>query len=110
MRVFLHKLYGFVLFLFGIATCIACFSYHAADPSFNTASTMQAQNVLGSFGAHAADLIIQLFGSACILIPIAFICTGAMYLITKKHVHLRLCIFCLSLLTLCDNSRVHLSG
>ncbi|MBQ8250727.1 MAG: DNA translocase FtsK 4TM domain-containing protein [Alphaproteobacteria bacterium] len=101
MSVFIHKIYGFILFLFGIATCVACFSYHAADTSFNTASTMPTQNVLGSFGAYTADLIIQLFGSACILIPIAFICTGIMYLINKKNVHLRLCLFCLSLLTLC---------
>ena len=101
MKVFLHKIYGFALFLFGIATCFACFSYHSADTSFNTASTMPTKNALGSFGAYTADLIIQLFGSACILIPIAFICTGIMYLINKKYVNLRVFLFGLSLLTLC---------
>ena len=101
MKVFLHKIYGFVLFLFGIATCIACFSYHSADTSFNTASTMPTKNILGSFGAYTSDLIIQLFGSACILIPISFICTGVMYLINKKYVNLRVFLFGLSLLTLC---------
>ena len=101
MKVFLHKIYGFALFLFGIATCIACFSYHSADTSFNTASTMPTKNALGSFGAYTADFIIQLFGSACILIPIAFICTGIMYLINKKYVNLRVFLFCLSFLTIC---------
>lgn len=101
MKVFLRKIYGLMLFAFGVSAFIAYFSYHSADTSFNTASTMPTSNILGSFGAHTADLIIQLFGTAGFLIPIAFICTGSMYLLKKKHLSLRLCLFIFSFLALC---------
>lgn len=100
MKVFLRKIYGLLLFVFGIVSAIACFSYHSSDVSFNTASTMATKNIMGHFGAYTADILIQLFGIAGFLIPIAFICIGLMYFSNKKHLHLRLCLFVCSLLAL----------
>lgn len=98
MKVFLRKIYGLTLFVFGVMTAIACFSYHSSDVSFNTASTMATKNILGSFGAHTADILIQLFGIAGFLIPVAFVCIGLMYFSGKKHLHLRLFLFVSTLL------------
>ncbi len=100
MKVFLRKIYGLLLFVFGIVSAIACFSYHSSDVSFNTASTMATKNIMGHFGSYTADILIQLFGIAGFLIPIAFICIGLMYFSNKKHLHLRLFLFVFSLLVL----------
>jgi S-DNA-T family DNA segregation ATPase FtsK/SpoIIIE len=40
----------------------AVISYSPLDPSFNTITTRTSGNVLGSFGSHVADLLLQGFG------------------------------------------------
>ncbi len=56
-----------LLFL-SLATC------HATDPSLNTsadpAATHAARNWIGLFGAGVSDLMLQVFGISCFLIPI----------------------------------------
>jgi len=54
-----------------IAAIIALASYNARDPSFNVATRSGAtHNYLGIFGAHFADLLVQLFGFGAWLFPV----------------------------------------
>lgn len=48
----------------------ALLSYHPADPSFNKASGDVASNVFGLAGAWAADLTMQFFGYASLLLVV----------------------------------------
>ena len=42
-------------------------TYAPSDPSYNVATELHARNLIGVWGAHAADVLIQLFGIAAIL-------------------------------------------
>jgi len=42
-------------------------TYAPSDPSYNVATELHARNLIGIWGAHAADVLIQLFGLAAIL-------------------------------------------
>ncbi|MCD6073542.1 MAG: cell division protein FtsK [Rhodospirillales bacterium] len=42
-------------------------TYAPSDPSYNVATELHARNLIGIWGAHAADVLIQLFGLASIL-------------------------------------------
>ena len=53
--------------LAGLTVLISLFSYHAGDPSFDTASTLPPQNLAGRFGASLADALLQGFGIAGVL-------------------------------------------
>ncbi len=46
----------------GVASIAALASYHADDPSWNTATAERARNLLGDFGAKLADLDLQSLG------------------------------------------------
>ncbi|MGD8325748.1 MAG: DNA translocase FtsK 4TM domain-containing protein [Sphingomonadales bacterium] len=59
---------GAFLLILALALLIAIISYDAADPTFNRATGQNAENLLGSFGASMADLLLQIFGIAAILI------------------------------------------
>ena len=80
MKRFFQIFNGFLFFLLGCVCFISCFSYHVADTSLNTASTESIQNILGSFGAISADLILQFFGLTGFLIPIFLISSSIMLL------------------------------
>ncbi|MBS0276529.1 MAG: DNA translocase FtsK 4TM domain-containing protein [Proteobacteria bacterium] len=75
---------GLALFLACVAALIALASYNAADGSLNNATGAQPTNLLGGFGATAADLLLQTFGIASLafLAPPAFWGVRAM---TGKH-------------------------
>jgi len=62
------------LVLASIALLLAVFSYHAQDPSFDTAAGGPAENLLGPFGAWIADLGLALFGFPIVLLaPLALV-------------------------------------
>ena len=42
-------------------------TYAPSDPSYNVATELHARNLIGIWGAHVADVLIQLFGLAGIL-------------------------------------------
>ena len=52
----------------GVALAAAILDYNPRDPSFGTATGRLATNVAGPAGAHAADLLLQLFGWAALAI------------------------------------------
>ena len=51
-------------------------SYHADDPSWNTASSQAARNMLGSFGARLADTGMQSLGLAGWIAAVAMLVAG----------------------------------
>jgi S-DNA-T family DNA segregation ATPase FtsK/SpoIIIE len=57
---------GAILFLASLAAMVALASYSPNDSSLNSATGREAVNWLGSFGAVAADLLLQTFGLAAI--------------------------------------------
>ncbi len=99
MKRFFQIFNGILLFSLGCVFFVSCFSYHVADPSFNTASTGITQNVLGSFGAISADLILQYFGLTGFLIPIFLISSGVLLLKGAYLFKTRFLLFTLGLLT-----------
>jgi S-DNA-T family DNA segregation ATPase FtsK/SpoIIIE len=48
----------------GLALLLALISYHAGDPSFDTASVGRTLNLAGPAGAGIADILLQSFGIA----------------------------------------------
>ncbi len=62
-----------VMVLAGIALLIALFTYAPSDPSLNSASTDSGsvQNWLGEGGAFLSDFLIQIFGFASFILPVA---------------------------------------
>jgi len=64
--------------LLGGAMMLALGSYHAKDPSLNTAAPADApvQNLLGTAGAYSADLLLQTLGLAAWTLAIAFAVWG----------------------------------
>ena len=61
---------------FGLALMMALFTYSPGDPSLNHATARAPNNLLGLPGAYISDLLLQTFGLAIILAPVAFITWG----------------------------------
>src|ERR1700761_4018877 len=82
---------GAVLFLGSVAALIALATYNSADASLNTATGAEPTNLLGSFGAMGADILLQTFGIAALafLAPPAFWGVRAL---SGKHLSMRSCV------------------
>jgi DNA segregation ATPase FtsK/SpoIIIE, S-DNA-T family len=62
---------GAALVLLGLALALALASYNPADPSLNHATSRVPTNLLGTFGAGFADLLLQSLGlGAALLLPL----------------------------------------
>jgi S-DNA-T family DNA segregation ATPase FtsK/SpoIIIE len=66
----LNEATGFLLLSFGLVTLLSLVSYHAQDPSWDTASDARPLNLIGYPGAYLADLCLQTFGAAALLFPL----------------------------------------
>nr|WP_321985006.1 DNA translocase FtsK [uncultured Lichenicoccus sp.] len=69
----LAEVLSIVLALASITALIALVSYDAGDPSFDTATSATPTNLAGAPGAILADLLIQGFGLAAALPPLALL-------------------------------------
>ena len=73
---------GLGLLIVGTALCALLFSYHPADPSWNTAGVRpgatpgHVHNLLGASGSHIADLLMQTLGAAAYGSGILFLLWG----------------------------------
>ena len=66
----LKEVLGFVFLAFGLLVLFSLVSYRTYDPSWNTAtSSARPQNLAGYVGSYLADLLLQTFGLAALLIP-----------------------------------------
>lgn len=69
------ELSGGALLIFAIFTAVSLISYNPADPSANVATDAPVSNWAGSAGAFTADLVMQFFGLAgllLVLVPLAW--------------------------------------
>jgi S-DNA-T family DNA segregation ATPase FtsK/SpoIIIE len=69
---------GFLFLAAGILVLLSFASFHPSDPSWNTAtsSSQVAENLIGTYGAFAADLFLQAFGLAAFAFPVLMFALG----------------------------------
>jgi S-DNA-T family DNA segregation ATPase FtsK/SpoIIIE len=70
------RLRGGACAAFGALSVAAFLTYHADDPSWNTASAQPTRNMLGRFGAKLADLGVQSLGLAAWVAAIVLLVAG----------------------------------
>jgi S-DNA-T family DNA segregation ATPase FtsK/SpoIIIE len=66
----LNEATGFLLLSFGVAALLSLVTYHAQDPSWDTASEAHPLNLVGYPGSYLADLCLQSFGAAAFVFPL----------------------------------------
>jgi S-DNA-T family DNA segregation ATPase FtsK/SpoIIIE len=79
-RDFLHRrmmeLVGVGVAAAGVALLLSLFTYSPSDPSLNHATGSAPHNIVGLPGAYISDLLLQTFGLAIVLVPVALITWG----------------------------------
>ncbi len=60
----------------GVVLLLALFTYSPGDPSLNHATGRAPHNTMGVPGAYISDLLLQTFGLAIVLVPVALITWG----------------------------------
>ena len=83
LKFLLNFLTNIGLIIIGILITISILSYNKFDPSLNTSSDDLSNNLISYPGSYAADLLIQAFGFASILISIGLIVFG-FFSLTKR--------------------------
>jgi S-DNA-T family DNA segregation ATPase FtsK/SpoIIIE len=94
------ELVGAAIAVMGVMLLMAIFTFNAADPSLNHATGNAPANLMGLPGAYISDLLLQTFGLAICLVPIALI-TWGVRMVRTHHLGffgLRLSLLLLSLL------------
>ncbi len=84
----------------GVVLLLALFTYSPGDPSLNHATGRAPHNLVGISGAYISDVLLQTFGLAIILVPVALITWGVRMLRTHHlgFFGLRLSLLLLALL------------
>jgi S-DNA-T family DNA segregation ATPase FtsK/SpoIIIE len=73
----LNEVTGFLFLAFGLVILLGLASFHATDPSWDTAAgSVKTLNLTGRIGAHAADLLLQSFGLGAFLFPLLTFALG----------------------------------
>jgi S-DNA-T family DNA segregation ATPase FtsK/SpoIIIE len=65
-----NEVTGFLLLSSGLVILLSLVSYHAQDPSWNTAAGSRPLNLIGYPGSYLADILFQAFGAAALLFPL----------------------------------------
>jgi S-DNA-T family DNA segregation ATPase FtsK/SpoIIIE len=96
----LMELLGVGVAAAGVTLLMAVFTYNPADPSLNHATGNPPSNLIGVAGAYTSDLLLQTFGLAIVLVPVALITWGVRMLRTHHlgFFGLRLSLLLLALL------------
>src|SRR5471030_2175245 len=94
------ELVGAVIAVMGVMLLMAIFTFNTADPSLNHATGVAPANLIGLPGAYVSDLLLQTFGLAIVLVPVALITWGVRMLRTHHlgFFGLRLSLLLLALL------------
>ena len=66
----LNEVTGFLLLSTGLVLLLSLVSYHAQDPSWDTAAESHPLNLVGFPGAYLADFFLQTFGAVAFLFPL----------------------------------------
>src|SRR6185369_7657902 len=72
----LMELVGVTIAAAGVAMLMSIFTFSTADPSLNHATGRAPHNTVGVPGAYISDLLLQTFGLAIVLVPVALITWG----------------------------------
>ena len=94
------EMVGAAIAVLGVLLLMSIFTFNTADPSLNHATGNAPANVMGLPGAYASDLLLQTFGLAIVLVPVALI-TWGVRMVRTHHLGffgLRLSLLLLSLL------------
>jgi S-DNA-T family DNA segregation ATPase FtsK/SpoIIIE len=70
------ELIGAGIAVAGVLLLISIFTFSNADPSLNHATGTPPNNLMGLPGAYISDLLLQTFGLAIVLVPVALITWG----------------------------------
>ena len=65
-----HEFIGVFLLILALLVLLCLVSYNPHDSSFNVLSARMPDNKIGKIGAHAADLLFQVFGFSAFLLPV----------------------------------------
>ncbi|MBN9091154.1 MAG: DNA translocase FtsK 4TM domain-containing protein [Reyranella sp.] len=76
------ELVGVAISAVGMMMLMAIFTFSTADPSLNHATGNAPNNLLGLPGAYVSDVLLQTFGLAIVLVPVALITWGVRMLRT----------------------------
>jgi S-DNA-T family DNA segregation ATPase FtsK/SpoIIIE len=66
----LNEVTGILFLSLGLVTLLSLASYHAQDPSWDTASVSRPLNLIGYPGAYLSDILFQAFGVVAFLFPV----------------------------------------
>jgi S-DNA-T family DNA segregation ATPase FtsK/SpoIIIE len=66
----LNEVTGILFLSLGLVTLLSLASYHAQDPSWDTASASHPLNLIGYPGAYLSDFVFQAFGVVAFLFPV----------------------------------------
>ena len=91
----LGEMVGLVLAILAGVVGAALITYSSADPSFNTATDGNADNLIGRPGSYAADLLLQWFGLAAGLLPL-ILAAWSWALLTHRGLSMRVARFTLA--------------
>src|SRR5436190_20143523 len=78
----LMELVGVGCAALGMALLMAVFTFNGSDPSLNHATGTPPTNLMGLPGAYVSDVLLQTFGLAIVLVPVALITWGVRMLRT----------------------------
>ena len=70
------ELVGVGVAVAGVLLLMSIFTFSNADPSLNHATGTPPNNLMGLPGAYVSDLLLQTFGLAIVLVPVALITWG----------------------------------
>lgn len=62
---------GLLFFALASFLIVSLLSYHSSDSSFNHVNHLPIKNMLGVYGAYAADFLLQFFGMGAMIIAVA---------------------------------------
>ena len=80
----LIKFVGIIILCSGLFCLVAVLSFRSSDPSLNTASAGPVANILGLYGAFAADLLLQFLGLSSFIICLFLMQTGFILIKEEK--------------------------
>ncbi len=73
----LNEVTGFLFLAAGVLLLLSLASFHPADPSWNhVGGNLATRNLIGRFGAHLSDLLLQAFGLGAFVFPLLVFALG----------------------------------
>src|SRR5580693_7930300 len=73
----LNEVTGFVFLAAGVLVLLSLASFHPGDPSWNhVGGSLLTHNLIGRFGAHLSDLLLQAFGLGAFVFPLLIFALG----------------------------------